>query len=176
MNPEVPTSIRERLSAAGVAERDILHAVGSDLCLDGRYGEDWAVATPDSLHIVSARGIDSLPLDRIGPVQVESLVSGGLLTTGRREPDMEDADRAVPPDDAERLLLRFSNSRARQFGAFAGAVAALQKGDEAPAAEVLREQTCPTCGLRYPDQERAVCPRCIDMRGVFVGVLGYLRP
>ncbi len=176
MNAEVPAPVRERLSAAGVAERDILHAVGSDLSLDGRFGEDWAVATGDSLHIVTDGGIDSLPLDRIGPVQVESLVSGGLLTTGRREPDAEDADRAVPPDDAERLLLRFSNSRARQFGAFAGAVAALQKGDEAPAAEALREQTCPTCGLRYPDQERAVCPRCIDKRGLFVRVLGYLRP
>ena len=176
MNAEVPESIKERLAAAGVAERDILHAVGSDLCLDGRYGEDWAVATPDSLHVVSAGGIDSQALDRIGPVQVESLVSGGLLTAGRREPDAAEADGAGSPDETERLLLRFSNSRARQFGAFAGAVAALQKGDEPPAAEALREQTCPTCGLRYPDQERAVCPRCIDKRGLFARVLGYLRP
>ncbi len=176
MNAEVPGSIKERLSAAGIAEPDILHAVGSDLCLDGRYGEDWAVATPDSLHVVSAGGIDSLALDRIGPVQVESLVSGGLLTAGRREPDAADADGAGSPDETERLLLRFSNSRARQFGAFAGAVAALQKGDEPPAAEALREQSCPTCGLRYPDQERAVCPRCIDKRGLFARVLGYLRP
>ncbi|MDE0222280.1 MAG: ABC transporter ATP-binding protein [Spirochaetaceae bacterium] len=180
MKTEIPESITERLSAAGVAGREVLHAVSSDLCLDGRYGEDWAVATPDSLHIVTAGGIDSFALDRIGPVQVESLVSGGLLTAGRREPDAgdgDDADGASPPPDAsERLLLRFSNSRARQFGAFAGAVAALQKGDEAPAVEVLREQTCPTCGLRYPDQERAVCPRCIDKRGLFVRVLGYLRP
>ena len=176
MNAEVPESIKERLSAAGIAEPDILHAVGSDLCLDGRYGEDWAVATPDSLHVVSAGGIDSLALDRIGPVQVESLVSGGLLTAGRREPDAAEADGAGSPDETERLLLRFSNSRARQFGAFAGAVAALQKGDEPPAAEAQREQTCPTCGLRYPDQERAVCPRCIDKRGLFARVLGYLRP
>ena len=131
MNVEVPESIRERLSAAGVPDRDILHAVSSDLCLDGRYGEDWAVATPTALHVVTARDIDSLALDRIGPVQVESLVSGGLLTAGRD---------SAHQDPAERLLLRFSNSRARQFGAFAGAVAALQKGDEPPAAEALREQ------------------------------------
>ena len=182
MNVEVPESIRERLSAAGVPDRDILHAVSSDLCLDGRYGEDWAVATPTALHVVTARDIDSLALDRIGPVQVESLVSGGLLTAGPFSAPSEDSDRestdgdSAPPEASERLLLRFSNSRARQFGAFAGAVAALQKGDEPPAAEALREQTCPTCGLRYPDQERAVCPRCIDKRGLFVRVLGYLRP
>ncbi len=182
MKTELPDSIAERLSAAGVGGREILHAVSSDLCLDGRYGEDWAVATPESLHIVTAGGIDSFALDRIGPVQVESLVSGGLLTAGPVSPPADGggpngADAEVSPaETAERLLLRFSNSRARQFGAFAGAVAALQKGDEAPAAEALREQTCPTCGLRYPDQERAVCPRCIDKRGLFVRVLGYLRP
>ena len=182
MKTELPDSIAERLSAAGVGGREILHAVSSDLCLDGRYGEDWAVATPESLHIVTAGGIDSFALDRIGPVQVESLVSGGLLTAGPVSPPADGggpngADAEVSPaETAERLLLRFSNSRSRQFGAFAGAVAALQKGGEAPDAEALREQTCPTCGLRYPDQERAVCPRCIDKRGLFVRVLGYLRP
>ena len=182
MNVAVPESIRERLSAAGIPDRDILHAISSDLCLDGRYGEDWAVATPTALHVVTARDIDSLALDRIGPVQVESLVSGGLLTAGPGSPapnggDRDNSDRDISHQDAaERLLLRFSNSRARQFGAFAGAVAALQKGDEPPAAEALREQTCPTCGLRYPDQDRAVCPRCIDKRGLLARVLGYLRP
>ena len=181
MNVEVPEPIKERLSAAGVADGDILHAVNSDLRLDGRYGEDWAVATPTSLHIVTAGDIDSLALDRIGPVQVESLVSGGLLTVGRNSADGDSADGdSYRPEAAERLLMRFSNSRARQFGAFAGAVAALQKGEgqkgDEPAAEALRDQTCPTCGLRYPDQDRAVCPRCIDKRGLLARVLGYLRP
>ncbi len=170
MNTEVPESIRERLSAAGVQGRQILHAVSSDLCLDGRYGEEWAVATPTALHVITSGGIDSLALDRIGPLQVENLVSGGLLTAGRPAPDR------VGVDADERLLLRFSNSRARQFGRFVRAVAALQKGDAPPAAETVREQTCPTCGLRYPDQDRAICPRCIDKRGLFVRVLGYLRP
>ena len=65
MNVAVPDSIRERLSAAGVRDRNILHAISSDLRLDGRYGEEWAVATPTSLHVVTSDGIDSLALDRI---------------------------------------------------------------------------------------------------------------
>ena len=170
MHVEVPASIRKRLSAAGVRRRDIRYAAGSDLCRDGRYGQEWAVATSTSLHVVTAGGVDSMALDRIGPLQAERLVSGGLLTAGRPQPDRAGVE------GYQRLLLRFSNSRARQFGEFARAVAALQTGGEPPAAEAVREQTCPNCGLRYPDQNRAVCPRCIDKRGLFLRVLGYLRP
>ena len=67
-------------------------------------------------------------------------------------------------------------ARRSRFEAFARAVAALQKGRQAPAAEAERERSCPRCGLRYPDQHRSVCPRCIDKRGLFLRVLGYLRP
>ena len=168
MNVEIPASIRDRLSAAGVRGRNVRCAVSTDLRRDGRYGEEWAVVTDTSLHVVAAGGVDSVALDRIGPLRAESLVSGGLLTAGRPDGDGAGAE--------ERLLLRFSNSRARQFEEFVRAVTAVRKGEEAPAAEAAREQTCPTCGRRYPDQDRAVCPRCIDKRGLFLRVLGYLRP
>ncbi len=168
MNVEIPASIRDRLSAAGVRGRNVRYAVSTDLRRDGRYGEEWAVVTDTSLHVVAAGGVDSVALDRIGPLRAESLVSGGLLTAGRPDGDGAGAE--------ERLLLRFSNSRARQFEEFVRAVTAARKGEEAPAAEAAREQTCPTCGRRYPDQDRAVCPRCIDKRGLFLRVLGYLRP
>ena len=169
-NVELPASVRERLSAAGVRHRLVRYAVSTDLRRDGRYGEEWAVATSTSLHVVAAGGVDSVALDRIGPLQAESLVSGGLLTAKRPDPG------SAGGDAGERLLLRFSNSRARQFEEFVRAVTALREGGEAPAADAVREQTCPTCGRRYPDQNRAVCPQCIDKRGLFRRVLRLLRP
>ena len=188
----IPQQIRDRLAAAGVRPEEVRHAVRSDLDADGRYGSQWALATDTALHLVNAARVDSYPLADLGEMQVQALVTGGLLMTrpGGGGPDAAqtaaaqgngDGAPAPPPDAAEgddldRLLLRFTNSEAQRFESFARAVAALQKGERAPAAEQERERNCPKCGLRYPDQNRSVCPRCIDKRGLFLRVLGYLRP
>ena len=180
-------------AAAGVRPDEVRHAVCSDLDQDGRYQSQWALATDTSLHLVNAARVDSYPLADLGEMQVQALVTGGLLMTrpGGAATDTAAAPAAATGDrgndgaasaspadgaDLERLLLRFTNSEAQRFEAFARAVAALQRGRQAPAAEAERERNCPRCGLRYPDQHRSVCPRCIDKRGLFLRVLGYLRP
>ena len=190
----IPQEIRDRLAAAGVRPDEVRHAVRSDLDADGRYGSQWALATATALHLVNAARVDSYPLAELGEMQVQALVTGGLLMTrpggagtdaaapaaanGDRDGDEAPASAPDAAEDADldRLLLRFTNSEAQRFESFARAVAALQKGERAPAAERERERNCPRCGLRYPDQERSVCPRCIDKRGLFLRVLGYLRP
>ena len=180
METTIPQEIRDRLAAAGVRPDEVRHAVCSDLDQDGRYQSQWALATATSLHLVNAARVDSYPLADLGEMQVQALVTGGLLmarpvgaaTDTAAAPAAATADGA----DLERLLLRFTNSEAQRFETFARAVAALQKGRQAPAAEAERERNCPRCGLRYPDQHRSVCPRCIDKRGLFLRVLGYLRP
>ena len=196
METTIPQEIRDRLAAAGVRPDEVRHAVRSDLDEDGRYQSQWALATDTSLHLVNAARVDSYPLADLGEMQVQALVTGGLLMTrpGSAATDTATAPAAAAGDhgdhgddgaasaspansaDLERLLLRFTNSEAQRFEAFARAVAALQKGRQAPAAEAERERNCPRCGLRYPDQHRSVCPRCIDKRGLFLRVLGYLRP
>ena len=195
METTIPQEIRDRLAAAGVRPDEVRHAVRSDLDEDGRYQSQWALATDTSLHLVNAARVDSYPLADLGEMQVQALVTGGLLMTrpgsaatdtaaapaaaaGDHGDHDDGAASASPADgaDLERLLLRFTNSEAQRFEAFARAVAALQKGRQAPAAEAERERNCPRCGLRYPDQHRSVCPRCIDKRGLFLRVLGYLRP
>ena len=197
METTIPQEIRDRLAAAGVRPDEVRHAVRSDLDQDGRYQSQWALATDTSLHLVNAARVDSYPLADLGEMQVQALVTGGLLMTrpGGAATDTAAAPAVATGDhgdhgddhgaasaspansaDLERLLLRFTNSEAQRFEAFARAVAALQKGRQAPAAEAERERNCPKCGLRYPDQHRSVCPRCIDKRGLFLRVLGYLRP
>ena len=192
MEETIPQEIRDRIAAAGVRPDEVRHAVRSDLDADGRYGSQWALATDTALHLVNAARVDSYPLADLGEMQVQALVTGGLLMTrpggagtdasapaaANGDGDEAPASAPDPADDGDldRLLLRFTNSEAQRFESFARAVAALQKGERAPAAERERERNCPRCGLRYPDQERSVCPRCIDKRGLFLRVLGYLRP
>ena len=198
MHEVIPQQIRDRLVAAGVRLEEVQHAVRSDLGVDGRYHSQWAVATATSLHLVTDAALDSHALADLGEVQVQALVTGGVLMAGAGDAASAAAgDGAAATDHpvatanarapangdpattasggGERLLLRFTNSEAQQFETFARAVAALQRGQEAPPTTAERERNCPRCGLRYPDQHRSVCPRCVDKRGLFLRVLGYLR-
>ena len=34
---------------------------------------------------------------------------------------------------------------------------------------------CPKCGMPYPEQERAICPRCMEKRTVFARILSYFK-
>lgn len=34
---------------------------------------------------------------------------------------------------------------------------------------------CPKCGLPYPEQERPICPRCMEKRTVFTRILSYFQ-
>ena len=179
MEETIPQQIRVRLATVGVRPEEVRHAVHSDLGANGHFESQWAVATDTTLHLVNAARVDSYPLADLGEMQVQALVTGGLLMIRPAGSGTEDpASPRDPADgaDLERLLLRFTNSEAQRFETFARAVAALQKGEQAPAAEAERERNCPRCGLRYPDQNRSVCPRCIDKRGLFLRVLGYLHP
>ena len=178
MHEMIPQEIRDRLAGVGVRPEEVRHAVRSDLDVDGRYRSQWAVATAAALHLVNDARVDSYPLADLGEMQVQALVTGGLLMTRPGSPRM--ADPTAPPAaadgaDLERLLLRFTNSEAQRFESFARAIVALQQGQQTPPAEAQRERNCPRCGLRYPDQNRSVCPRCVDKRGLFLRVLGYLR-
>ncbi len=39
-----------------------------------------------------------------------------------------------------------------------------------------KDNVCPKCGKPYPDQNRKVCPACMDKRSLFFRVLSYFKP
>ena len=38
------------------------------------------------------------------------------------------------------------------------------------------KEVCPKCGMLYPDQERKICPKCLDKRSVLFRIIGYFKP
>ena len=38
------------------------------------------------------------------------------------------------------------------------------------------KECCPKCGMIYPDQERKVCPKCMDKKSILFRVLSYFKP
>ncbi len=38
------------------------------------------------------------------------------------------------------------------------------------------KECCPKCGMIYPDQERKVCPKCMDKKSILLRVVSYFKP
>ena len=172
LNPTAQAALR----AAGVDPGAVQAAAASDISESGAFheegGESWLCLTADDLLVVTPPNgttgrIERFPLASVGEARVETLVAGGAVT--------------VEIDGEPRRLLRYSASQARAFGALVrtleqtraaepDAETASPDGDEPPAGV----GDCPTCGRRYPDQARPVCPHCLDRGSLFARLLRYL--
>lgn len=77
------------------------------------------------------------------------------------------------------FICAFSGGFMRENMRFAQIVNKLIKKEELKPedlTEAERERCCPKCGMLYPEAERAVCPRCMDKKSIFMRMLGYFKP
>ena len=140
-------------------------AAPTDLEVDGSFGENWIVAGTKGLAVISpaTKSHEYFPNEKLTELKVESMVSTGMLT--------------AKIDDEPMLLVRFSNTKAREFGHFSRVAGKLIEGNRIKAEDLIAEDfspTCPTCGLQYPDPQRKVCPKCLNRRSLFMRLLSYL--
>ena len=103
--------------------------------------------------------------ENIHELKVENRISGGafvLLSGG-----------------LESFICAFSGGYMRDNARFAHILNKLIKKEEiAPddLKEPHEEKRCPKCGMLYPEKDRAVCPRCMDKKSLFLRMLGYFKP
>jgi hypothetical protein len=180
----LPEHARRVLAKRGIWPADIRIAAMADLSREGVFAQAWVVLTGDGLAVVEGpaaapgareasgerrhltawreTGFILYKLDEIERLNAESLPSGGVL--------------AARVSGADVVLSRYTNSAARKFGVFAELFAKVKEGQELTDADFSDDRApsyCPKCGLLYPDQERAVCPRCLDKRSLFARVLSF---
>ena len=135
----------------------------SDLSVSRKYEESWVVATEGRLAIVGDEGVrDSYRLEELDDLKAENLVTSGVLTAKLQ--------------DHDRILCRFSNTQLKGFSRLARIVSKLKKDEELTPEDLSETDgaaVCPKCGLRYPDPNRKVCPKCTDRRAIFSRLLSY---
>jgi len=171
---KMPEYIKKAMVDHGVSPADIQLVASSDLSKDGKFAESWLVITKDMLFVTEgvyekAKGTEDgwkendfsrFPIQELDQINTENLVSGGLLTVKYKGEDI--------------VLCRYSNTHARKFGIVAKLLNKLKGNHELTDEDFQDEHApayCPKCGLLYPDQNRKVCPRCLDKRAVFIRVL-----
>jgi ATP-binding cassette subfamily B protein len=81
-------------------------------------------------------------------------------------------------DGVEYRLAHFSNSRMGEFLRLKDALMKVKKGEDLSKEDVegsKKQECCPNCGTLYPDQERKVCPKCMDKKSIFLRLFGYFK-
>ncbi|MCI8799294.1 MAG: ABC transporter ATP-binding protein [Lachnospiraceae bacterium] len=104
-------------------------------------------------------------LQKVGKTEVIRQVSTGVLLG--------------EIDGVERNLCHFSNTRMESFLKVCSLAQKLKKGEEISEEDLniqKGKECCPQCGMLYPDQERKICPKCMDKKSILFRVLSYFKP
>lgn len=79
----------------------------------------------------------------------------------------------------EIFLCRFTNSRYSQFMNLKENLVKILEEKELTEEDIFghkKMESCPKCNTLYPDQERKICPRCMDKKSIFIRVIKYFLP
>lgn len=168
---QLPTHILSSLEKRGISCDAILYFVRSDTDLDGFYADVYAIVTADTLAIVTGK----LSIASRG-TWANKRLSPDWREISYREYELADLSGASIRKDisfgqltadyqGERtVLFRFSMAVQNAVYTFLGNLSRQsEKGTLSPDEIKYDEDLyCPTCGGRYTDAHRKICPRCMD--------------
>lgn len=82
-------------------------------------------------------------------------------------------------EGTEQYLCQFSNTKMETFMRLCKLLEKQKKKEEITEEDLdvkRGKDVCPKCGMIYPDQERKVCPKCMDKKSILFRVVGYFKP
>ena len=104
-------------------------------------------------------------------MKIERTVGGGFLMLVHKNPDDEEADGKAE------VIASFSNHRIGQTTRVERLCEKIVENEEIEEDEDEKEEEfCPICGMMYPDEDRKICPRCMNKKSILFRTLGYLKP
>ncbi len=188
---KLPSGFKKVLERqGGIEEKAVIFAATADLDEEFRFA-DSIVAVTDGQLIVA-----KYPYAGKKEVHLGGYDSWSLEDAGKQEPavltfDLEQVEKLEvlrqvstgvlmgKVDGAERYLCQFSNTRMEAFLRLCRLLEKIKKKEEITKEDLdvkKGKECCPKCGMIYPDQERKVCPKCMDKKSILLRVVGYFKP
>lgn len=184
----LPNSFISAVGKYGIAESDILFAACGDFDMDYRFA-DSIVALTQTRMIVAA-----YPYREKGEYQLGGYA--GWVLKNEEEPalcfyDLEHMEnlevlRQISSgvllaniDGVERNLCHFSNTRMAAFNQLCKVFKKIKKKEEITPEDLdisKGKKCCPKCGMIYPDQDRKICPKCMDKKSILLRIMSYFKP
>lgn len=190
---KIPTGLIKKLLNAGIKEEDFIYWASIDMDSIGKYNNGYVILTNSNLIIALAQegeqssvyyfgglqderakeqshdtsdwNVTEYPLDEVDALDVQLLVSGGLLIAKRGGVDHK--------------LTTFTNSCMGEIRHLIKIYQKIKKGEELKEEDFEEkgpDASCPKCGLKYPNKDRKICPKCMDRRSIFFRVMTYFSP
>ncbi len=155
----IPSAVTEALAERGIDPNALLLGAYCDRDPEQRPGNVYLLATERELLIFTPEenALVRYSLQELLAFRVEELLSAGRLTAKRRE------------SEEPILLAVFTNFCKASMFRFAKYAEKLAAGEtlEIDPKDDLATQNCPKCGLRFPDQNRRICPHCMEKGRLF---------
>lgn len=189
---KLPKSFINVIQKYGIDEEDVIFAATADFDDENRFADTIVALTKERLILAAypyrekqeyqfggyvgwqikedASLLDEpallfYDLPRVERLEVLREVSTGVLMAS--------------VDGTERYLCHFSNTRMESFLRICRILDKIKKGEEIKPEDLdvkRGRECCPKCGMIYPDQERKICPKCMDKKSILLRVVSYFKP
>lgn len=187
---KLPKAVKQYLSERQINAEDVVIAVIADREEGHGASESMVVLTKEKLLLLRMK-VKSDKVHQFGGYSAELTEGDGTGATLVKEVSVADIKKLetmrlinggvlyVEKEEGEELFAGFSNSRMSDFSMLVHIFRKVSKNEELTEEdfkERKKRECCPKCGALYPDQERKICPRCMDKRSVFLRVMQYFMP
>lgn len=137
-----------------------------DRSIDGEgYANTYLILSKRKLFVVSIQGdvanVESMNIDNIETAFTVNLVASGII---------------VLKEDEERVIGAFTNREMGSAAKFVSIFTKLKKNEDISDEDVEDRQentTCPKCGMRFPEEGRPICPKCMKKHAIFFRLLRF---
>lgn len=187
---KLPLSLLEAIEGYGIKGEDIIFAANGDLDECFRFADSVIAITKDKLIIarypyiekkeVRLGGYNSWSLEETAQAEKPAVLFFELAQVEKLEVLRQVSTGILMGNIAgeEKYLCQFSNTRMESFMRLGRLLEKLKKNEEIQPEDLdikKGKECCPKCGMIYPDQERKVCPKCMDKRSILFRIMSYFK-
>lgn len=183
----IPSDLIKFLSKYSIPEEEICYAARYDIDDAYRFADGLLVLTKDKLVLLAYPAKNDV-LYRFGGYISSDL--GESLEPAIKVYELEKIEKleiirevgnGVIAANIEGSLIRlcqFSNTKMAEFDRMKQNLDKVKKKEELTKDDIEGKKSvecCPKCGGLYPDQERKICPKCMDKKSIFIRMLLYFK-
>jgi len=180
--------MRTAFEANGISFNDLIYAMHTDMTLDGGFSDAYVAIDKTNLYILygveevvktegarrivpqyTTHEVVTHSLKDLGELKTETLLSTCRLVSLKGEGE----------DDSKKekeLILLFSLGLQTFADRMIKVIKNIEEGNAADHdMKEDKELFCQKCGLRFPEPERGLCPKCTDKMGIFFRLLSFFK-